>query len=179
MRLRSSTKRWNLNTLSIPPCSVPLGLQFVSKPPTQNPQHAQPRDATSGGGSGHYSIDRPTLESLVKTYTKMFVTLSKTTLILTSRSYSKRKWLKPLVELVDFTNDEPMSRHHRSFISYLMDSILLGLCSWGNKLSIWVGVDHRRHTPSSERPEIASPISSQISGTNWNFWISTMSLCNL
>lgn len=98
-----------------------------------------PRAATSGGGPGYYSGDRPTLESPVKTYTKMFVILSRTTLILTSRSDSKCKWLKLPVEVVDFTIDEPTSQVHRAFISSLIASILLRLCSQSITLSIWMG----------------------------------------
>ncbi|CAL2230050.1 unnamed protein product [Prunus armeniaca] len=92
--------------------------------------------ATSGGGPGYYSGDRPTLESPIKTYSKMFVILSGTTLILISRSNSNCKWLKPPVEVVDFTIDELTSQLHRAFISSPMASIVLGLCSRSIRLLI-------------------------------------------
>ncbi|KAL6279843.1 hypothetical protein ACE6H2_016724 [Prunus campanulata] len=95
----------------------------------------------------------------------MFVILSRTTLILTSRSNSKYKWLKPPVEVAHFTVDEPTSQRRRAFTVPPMTPILLGLCSQDSRLSIWVGgVDHLHRTPLQQPPEIASPTSSQTSG---------------
>ncbi|KAH0992178.1 hypothetical protein GBA52_003661 [Prunus armeniaca] len=56
----------------------------------------------------------------------MFIKLSRATLILTSSSDSNRKWLKPTVEVVDFTSHEPTSERRHAFAAARITPILVG-----------------------------------------------------
>lgn len=123
-------------------------MQLASKTLTQNTHHAPPLAAPASGGSGYYSNDRPTLESPIKTYTTTFETMSRETLIITSRSNLKRKWLKPPVEVVDFTIHVPTSQRRRAFTAAWIAHILPRLCSWDTHIVIYMGgVDHLHQTP--------------------------------
>ncbi|CAL2246089.1 unnamed protein product [Prunus armeniaca] len=102
-----------------------------------------PHAATASGGSGCYSDDGPTLESPVKTYTTTSATMSRATLIITSRSESKRKWLRPPIEVIDFIIHEPTSQCRRNFTATRIAPILPRLWSRDTHIVIYLdGVNH-------------------------------------